>query len=65
MGKKHKKLPALEPERYSDERKAEFLLSNAITYAEYLEVRKAVRRVGLDPDSIPHARPDKSSLPTE
>ena len=44
-------------ERYSPERKAEFLLSTAATDADYRRVRKAVRRLGLDPDSIPHERP--------
>jgi AbrB family looped-hinge helix DNA binding protein len=44
-------------ERYSSERKAEFLLSNAIDTADYRKARKAVRKLGIDPDSIPHARP--------
>jgi AbrB family looped-hinge helix DNA binding protein len=44
-------------ERYSAERKAEFLLSTATTDADYRKARKAVRQLGLDPDSIPHRRP--------
>ena len=44
-------------ERYSPERKAEFLLSTATTDADYRRARKAVRQLGLDPDSIPHERP--------
>jgi AbrB family looped-hinge helix DNA binding protein len=44
-------------ERYSPERKAEFLLSNATNAKDYREARKAVQRLGLDPDSIPHQRP--------
>ena len=44
-------------ERYSPERKAEFLLSNAISTSDYRKARKAVRQLGLDPDSIPHRRP--------
>ena len=44
-------------ERYSRERKAEFLLSNAINRVDYQRARKAVRKLGLDPDSIPHRRP--------
>jgi AbrB family looped-hinge helix DNA binding protein len=44
-------------ERYSPERKAEFLLSTATTGADYRRARKAVRELGLDPDSIPHERP--------
>ncbi|HEX4002391.1 MAG TPA: AbrB/MazE/SpoVT family DNA-binding domain-containing protein [Candidatus Acidoferrales bacterium] len=44
-------------ERYSPERKAQFLLSNATTAEDYREARKAVRKLGLDPDSIEHRRP--------
>lgn len=44
-------------EKYSPERKAEFLLSNAINRADYQRARKEVRKLGLDPDSIPHRRP--------
>jgi AbrB family looped-hinge helix DNA binding protein len=44
-------------ERYSPERKAEFLLSNATSTSDYRKARKAVRQLGLDPDSIPHRRP--------
>ena len=43
-------------ERYSPERKAEFLLSNATNAKDYREARKAVRELGLDPDSIPRQR---------
>jgi AbrB family looped-hinge helix DNA binding protein len=45
-------------ERYSPERKAEFLLSNAVDAADYREARKAVQRLGLNPDEIPHRRPE-------
>ena len=44
-------------ERYTPERKAEFLLSNAIDQADYRKARKEVRKLGLDPDAIPHRRP--------
>jgi len=44
-------------ERYTPERKAEFLLSNAIDDADYRKARRAVRKLGIDPDSIPHTRP--------
>jgi len=44
-------------ERYSPERKAEFLLSNAVSDGDYRKARKAVRKLGVDPDSIPHRRP--------
>jgi AbrB family looped-hinge helix DNA binding protein len=43
-------------ERYSPERKAEFLLSTATTAADYSKARKAVRKLGVDPDSVPHQR---------
>lgn len=45
-------------ERYTPERRAEFLLSNALTEQDYRRARKEVKRLGLDPDSIPHRRPD-------
>lgn len=44
-------------EKYTTERKAEFFLSNATSKVDYLEARRMVRRLGLDPDSIPHVRP--------
>lgn len=44
-------------ERYSRERKAEFLLSNAVDSADYRKARREVRKLGLNPDSIPHRRP--------
>jgi AbrB family looped-hinge helix DNA binding protein len=44
-------------ERYTPERQAEFLLSNAVDDADYRKARSAVRKLGLDPDSIPHRRP--------
>lgn len=44
-------------ERYSVERKAEFLLGNATSRSDYERARKAVKKLGLDPDSIPHRRP--------
>src|SRR5436853_5536080 len=44
-------------ERYTPLRKAEFLLSNATTAADYQKARKEVAKLGIDPDSIPHRRP--------
>src|SRR5438034_849269 len=44
-------------EKYTPERKAEFLLSNATTRADYRKARKEVQKLGIDPDSIPHRRP--------
>lgn len=45
-------------ERYSPERKAEFFLNGAIDEADYQRARKTVRKMGLDPDAIPHRRPE-------
>jgi AbrB family looped-hinge helix DNA binding protein len=44
-------------EMYSPERKAEFLLSTATSAQDYRRACKEVRKLGLDPDSIPHRRP--------
>lgn len=48
---------ALPIETYSKERKAEFLLSNAVDEADYQRARDEVRKMGLDPDAIEHALP--------
>jgi bifunctional DNA-binding transcriptional regulator/antitoxin component of YhaV-PrlF toxin-antitoxin module len=44
-------------EIYTPERKAEFLLNNAITPEDYEWAVKEVRKLGLDPETIPHERP--------
>ena len=44
-------------EIYSTERKAEFILSNAVDEEDYARALEEVRRLGLDPDTIPHAHP--------
>ena len=44
-------------ELYSDERKAEFLLSNAVDAEDYEKAIEEVRRMGLDPSDIAHHRP--------
>lgn len=44
-------------ERYTPERQAEFLLNNAASARDYAAARREVRRLGLDPDRIPHDRP--------
>jgi AbrB family looped-hinge helix DNA binding protein len=44
-------------EKYTPERKAEFLLSNATSAGNYQKARKEVRKLGIDPDAIPHHRP--------
>lgn len=48
---------ALPIEIYSDERKAEFLLSNAVDGEDYAWAVASVRKMGLDPERIPHRRP--------
>jgi len=45
-------------EAYSAERRAEFLLSNAVDAEDYVRVRRTVQEMGLDPDSIAHYRPE-------
>jgi AbrB family looped-hinge helix DNA binding protein len=46
-------------EVYSPERRAEFLLNNAVDAQDYRRVRTEVKRMGLDPDRIKHRRPAK------
>jgi AbrB family looped-hinge helix DNA binding protein len=43
-------------ELYSDERKAELLLSNAVDADDYAQAVQAVRAMGLDPERIAHHR---------
>lgn len=49
---------AVPVEKYTPERRAEFLLNSAIDRAEYGEAVKKVRAMGLDPAKIPHERPE-------
>ncbi len=44
-------------EKYSAQRRAEFLLTNAISLADYRSARREVKKLGLDPDDIPHRLP--------
>ncbi len=46
-------------EIYTPERRAEFLLNNAVGGEDYRRVRAEVKRMGLDPDRIKHHRPAK------
>ncbi len=46
-------------EIYTPERKAEFLLSNAVDANDYRAARAAVRRMGLDPSKVQHKKPGK------
>ncbi len=43
-------------EIYTPERLAEFFLNNAMDKDDYLEARKEVQALGIDPDSINHIR---------
>lgn len=45
-------------EIYTPERKAEFLLNNTVTREEYASVVKKVRKMGIDPETIPHKKPE-------
>ena len=47
-------------ELYSAERRAEFLLTNAIGTADYDRAVEEVRRLGLDPEKIAHQGPENS-----
>ena len=48
---------ALPIEIYTDERIAEFLLNNAVDEDDYAQAMAEVRKMGLDPDQIPHYKP--------
>jgi AbrB family looped-hinge helix DNA binding protein len=47
---------ALPVEIYTPERKAEFILNNAVTARDYTWAVKEVRKMGLDPKKIPHEK---------
>jgi AbrB family looped-hinge helix DNA binding protein len=44
-------------EMYSDQRTAEFLLSNAVDADDYARARDDVRAMGIDPDAVAHRKP--------
>lgn len=46
----------VEVEIYTPERLAEFFLNNAMDEEDYLEARKEVEAMGIDPDTIDHLR---------
>lgn len=48
---------AIPVEIYTPERKAMFLLENAVDRADYESALEAVRAMGLDPEAIDHRRP--------
>lgn len=45
-------------EVYTPARRAQFLLSNAVDAGDYARAVEEVRRMGLNPDEIPHDKPD-------
>lgn len=51
---------AIATEAYTTERKAAFLLENAVDAKDYAAARESVRRMGLDPARIPHGRPPRA-----
>ena len=46
-----------EPEVYAPERIAEFLLNNAVDDDDYQEAIEEVKKLGIDPATIPHNHP--------
>ncbi len=55
-----RKAVAVPVEKYTAERRAEFLLNNAMDAAEYREAVRRVRSMGLDPARIPHEPPSSA-----
>src|SRR5579871_2951602 len=50
-------------EVYTPERRAEFLLNNAMDIEDYQRARDEVNRMGLDPDRIKHHKPQPAAKP--
>ena len=48
---------AVSLESYSQERKAEFLLSNAVDAEDYARAEEGVRKLGFDPAAVAHRKP--------
>ncbi len=55
MSKPGRKVPS--PERYTPERMAEFLLNDTADAKDYARAVEDVRKLGLDPETIPHEKP--------
>jgi AbrB family looped-hinge helix DNA binding protein len=49
---------AVPVEHYSEARRAELILNNAVDAADYARARKLVQEMGLNPDQVPHDRPE-------
>lgn len=57
---------AVPVEIYTPERKAEFLLNNAVSQRDYDSACEAIREMGLDPANISHAEDvRRKDLPTQ
>lgn len=52
---------AIPVEIYTPERKAEFLLSNAVDADDYQAAFREVRKMGINPSKVPHHKPHKTS----
>jgi len=50
---------AMPVEIYTSERRAEFLLSNAVDAIDYARAVDEVQKMGLDPETIPHQPPPR------
>lgn len=50
---------AMPAEKYTDQRMAEFILNSAVDDADYEQARNRVKQLGINPDSIPHERPER------
>ncbi len=50
---------AVPVEIYSPERQAEFLLNNVTDLTDYAWAKEEVRKLGLDPNKIPHEKRKK------
>jgi AbrB family looped-hinge helix DNA binding protein len=52
---------AMPIELYSPNRRAEFLLSNAVDADDYQAALKEVRKMGINPSKVPHQKPSRPS----
>lgn len=55
---------AVPVEVYDPERRAAFLLENAVDDADYARARQEVVELGLDPEDIPHDKADRDRWPS-
>lgn len=55
-----RKAMAVPIEKYSPRRKAEFMLSNAVNKKDYARAVREVKKMGIDPETIPHHKTGKN-----